>query len=373
MRPASIATMSTPPTRSSTSSTSVRGKRRLHKKPDTAEVEACHPWIDAELAAVRGRVHRRARCHRRPVAARQIGSDRRQPWRRRFDVNDLPDARDLPPVGRAARRRTQPAEIRTALVDDLRRASELARSDVTPSSGSVAPDGRTSDWRGVVYPTDLPPTMLVRALPAAVRHGRAELDFYRLPDPEAVEHGRRRRRRASSSHSSSAPSGHIARSSRDAGSWLPNHLDRATGSVSTSARRSCSCHRGGDATSTGSTSSSSRRRPRCGGRSSCAIRRGCTTTCSRCSAATAPRSASTTCCRPSLRAHHRLDLRPVPWPRRHQQPYHGSYGGRATDSTGPTSCNRLLDGGRDVYAYFNNDWHGAAVQDAAMLRRLLRG
>ena len=33
-----------------------RGKRRLHKKPTTAEVEACHPWIDAELAALRGKV-----------------------------------------------------------------------------------------------------------------------------------------------------------------------------------------------------------------------------------------------------------------------------------------------------------------------------
>jgi uracil-DNA glycosylase len=32
------------------------GKRRLHKKPNTAEVEACHPWIDAELRAVEGRV-----------------------------------------------------------------------------------------------------------------------------------------------------------------------------------------------------------------------------------------------------------------------------------------------------------------------------
>ena len=34
----------------------VRGKRRLHKRPNTAEVEACHPWLRAELGAVRGRV-----------------------------------------------------------------------------------------------------------------------------------------------------------------------------------------------------------------------------------------------------------------------------------------------------------------------------
>jgi DNA polymerase len=33
-----------------------RGKRRLHKRPDTGEVEACHPWLDAELRALKGRV-----------------------------------------------------------------------------------------------------------------------------------------------------------------------------------------------------------------------------------------------------------------------------------------------------------------------------
>ena len=32
------------------------GTRRLHKKPSTAEVKACHPWLDAELEAVAGRV-----------------------------------------------------------------------------------------------------------------------------------------------------------------------------------------------------------------------------------------------------------------------------------------------------------------------------
>ena len=28
-----------------------RGKRRLHKKPSTDEIEVCHPWLDAELDA----------------------------------------------------------------------------------------------------------------------------------------------------------------------------------------------------------------------------------------------------------------------------------------------------------------------------------
>jgi DNA polymerase len=33
-----------------------RGKRRIHKRPGTGEVDACHPWLDAELASVDARV-----------------------------------------------------------------------------------------------------------------------------------------------------------------------------------------------------------------------------------------------------------------------------------------------------------------------------
>src|SRR5512141_2385280 len=32
-----------------------RGKRRIHQKPDAAEIRACRPWLDAELAALRPR------------------------------------------------------------------------------------------------------------------------------------------------------------------------------------------------------------------------------------------------------------------------------------------------------------------------------
>jgi uracil-DNA glycosylase len=30
----------------------VRGKRRLHKRPNNEEIAACHPWLDAELRSV---------------------------------------------------------------------------------------------------------------------------------------------------------------------------------------------------------------------------------------------------------------------------------------------------------------------------------
>lgn len=33
-----------------------RGKRRIHKKPNAAEINACRPWLEAEIAAVRPRV-----------------------------------------------------------------------------------------------------------------------------------------------------------------------------------------------------------------------------------------------------------------------------------------------------------------------------
>lgn len=31
------------------------GRRRIHQKPDAAEIAACHPWLEAELALVRPR------------------------------------------------------------------------------------------------------------------------------------------------------------------------------------------------------------------------------------------------------------------------------------------------------------------------------
>ena len=33
-----------------------RGKRRIHKKPRASEIQACRPWLDAELRAVKPKV-----------------------------------------------------------------------------------------------------------------------------------------------------------------------------------------------------------------------------------------------------------------------------------------------------------------------------
>lgn len=102
-----------------------RGSPRLHRRPTTAEVDACHPWLDAELAAVPGAstvVALGATAPRGllgtsvPIAASrgrlfQLGD-------RRVIVTYHPSA--VPRVDERAR------EIRDALVEDLKAAAEHA-------------------------------------------------------------------------------------------------------------------------------------------------------------------------------------------------------------------------------------------------------
>jgi len=104
----------------------LRGKRRLHKKPVAAEVEACHPWIEAELAAVRCRVivalgataARSLLGRSVPIAASRGNT---------FRVHDLPVLVTYHPSA-VLRADERAVEIRHALVADLSRASGLGRS-----------------------------------------------------------------------------------------------------------------------------------------------------------------------------------------------------------------------------------------------------
>ena len=50
--------------------------------------------------------------------------------------------------------------------------------------------------------------------------------------------------------------------------------------------------------------------------------------------------------------------------------YHGAYGSTRLDPWA-SRLGAELDAGHDVYAYFNNDWSGNAVEDAALLRQAL--
>ena len=101
-----------------------RGTRRLHKKPGTGEVTACHPWLEAEVRAVRPAVIvALGATAARAVLGRPVGiaASRRvvhEAMGASVVVTYHPSA-----VLRADERA---AEIRAALVEDLARAADLA-------------------------------------------------------------------------------------------------------------------------------------------------------------------------------------------------------------------------------------------------------
>ena len=101
-----------------------RGKRRLHKKPTTLEAEACHPWLDAELRAVRapvvvalGAVAARALTGK-PVSVTKSADEVFEVDGRQLLVTYHPSA--------ALRAEEQAAQIRERIVADLRRAARFA-------------------------------------------------------------------------------------------------------------------------------------------------------------------------------------------------------------------------------------------------------
>jgi uracil-DNA glycosylase len=110
-----------------------RGKRRIHKRPSSSEIQACHTWLEQELRLVRPRV---VVClgatAARAVLGRTvtIGSVRGQ-------VLDGPD--DMPTVvtihPSAVLRAPEDADraaMREGLVNDLRLAAEFAGSGSRP-------------------------------------------------------------------------------------------------------------------------------------------------------------------------------------------------------------------------------------------------
>jgi uracil-DNA glycosylase len=101
-----------------------RGKRRLHKKPNSAEVEACHPWIVAELRSVRGRVI----VALGTTAARSLFGRTLPIAANRGKTLEVADRAAIVTYHPSAvlRADTAAAEIRAALVEDLRRANQLA-------------------------------------------------------------------------------------------------------------------------------------------------------------------------------------------------------------------------------------------------------
>ena len=103
-----------------------RGKRRIHQKPNSAEVAACRPWLDAELSLVKPKV---LVCLGATAAQALLG--------RQFRVSKdrgVPVASDLAPVVMATVHpssilRSDDRETEMAMfVEDLRRVAEALRA-----------------------------------------------------------------------------------------------------------------------------------------------------------------------------------------------------------------------------------------------------
>jgi uracil-DNA glycosylase family protein len=102
----------------------LRGKRRIHQKPVVAEIEACRPWVEAELAALRsvvvvmmGAVAARSLLGRTVPIAASHGE--------RFEVAGRPALVTYHPSA-VLRADERAAEVRRALVEDLRTARAWA-------------------------------------------------------------------------------------------------------------------------------------------------------------------------------------------------------------------------------------------------------
>jgi uracil-DNA glycosylase family protein len=102
-----------------------RGKRRIHQKPNVAEIGACHPWLDVELGNVgAGVVVLLGATAARAVLGRDvpIGKNRGRPIPLGDDDRVAVLTYHPSAVLRADDRA---AEIRAALVEDLRLAASL--------------------------------------------------------------------------------------------------------------------------------------------------------------------------------------------------------------------------------------------------------
>jgi len=106
-----------------------RGKRRIHKKPRQSEIEACRPWLEAELELVRPRV---LVCMGATAAQALFGRD--------FSVNRQHGKPVDTGLAKHALATFHPSailrapdlgarhELMRSFIADLRRAAELAQS-----------------------------------------------------------------------------------------------------------------------------------------------------------------------------------------------------------------------------------------------------
>jgi uracil-DNA glycosylase len=104
-----------------------RGKRRIHKKPGAAEVSACRPWLEAELAAVQPQV---VVCMGATAALALLGREFRL-TAQRGEILEDGGRRLMATVHPSALLRIPERERRqgefAAFVEDLRKAASLLK------------------------------------------------------------------------------------------------------------------------------------------------------------------------------------------------------------------------------------------------------
>jgi uncharacterized protein YecE (DUF72 family) len=228
------------------------------------------------------------------------------------------------------------------------------------------------DWRGVVYPTELPAGRWFEHYQTLFDTVELNTTFYRLPSPAAVEGWRAGAGAQFLFALKLGAFGSHRKKLRDAESWLPNHLDRA---------ERLGPHLGPTLVQL----------PPRWKRNAARLDE---------FLAVAPRSMrwavelrdaswlhddvfevmrrhGAALCLHDLLADHPIEFT-ADWtyvrfhgPDAITQPYHGSYG-TARLAAWAERIAAVLARGDDVYAYFNNDWHGHAVHDAVELRSMLR-
>jgi uncharacterized protein YecE (DUF72 family) len=224
------------------------------------------------------------------------------------------------------------------------------------------------DWRGVVYPEGLPQRRWFEHYASHFDTVEINNTFYRLPTPAAVD-----------GWEAQAPSGFVyalklggfgshRMKLRDGASWLPNHLDRVD--------------RLGDHLGPNLVQLPPRWR-----RDAARLDDFLAAAPRRIRWAVEIRERSwlhdevfevlarhgVALCIHDLLADHPWELT-TDWtyvrfhgPDALERPYHGRYTGRRLWRVAERMAS-WLESGCDVYAYFNNDWHGAAFEDAAWLR-----
>lgn len=100
-----------------------RGARRLHKRPNAEEIEACHPWLESELRVIKPQVVVALGA----VAVRSLTGRPLPIERSRGETLDLDGAPLVVTYHPSAvlRADERAAEVRAALVEDLARARDL--------------------------------------------------------------------------------------------------------------------------------------------------------------------------------------------------------------------------------------------------------